>query len=71
MEKVARQYYEQGCNIVVLNGEKEPLVKWTEWQDRRQTLEEFEALPWDRAEAYAVICGLKLKNGFRKPPTSN
>jgi len=64
MRDIAKQLYEQGCNIVTLNARKEPLVKWTQWQTQRQTPEEFEALPWDRAEAYAVICGLKLENGL-------
>lgn len=64
LKEVAKQYYEQGNNIVVLNSKKEPLVKWTKWGKKHQTLEEFEKLPWSNAEAYAIICGRKLKNGF-------
>lgn len=64
MKDYARSYYELGCNIVVLNGDKQPLVKWDQWQTQRQTLEEFETLPWNQAKAYAIICGVKLNNGL-------
>lgn len=64
MKDQAREYYGLGCNIVVLNGEKQPLIKWDQWQQQRQTLEEFEALPWNQATSYALIMGLKLNNGL-------
>jgi len=64
MKETARQYFEQGNRIVVLNDKKEPLVKWTRWQKKPQTPQEFENLPWDQASAFAIICGIKLKNGY-------
>jgi len=65
MKKTAKKYFSLGNNIVVLNREKEPLVKWAKWETERQTLEELESLPWDdRADLFAIICGRKLNNGL-------
>jgi len=64
MKETARTYFDLGNNIVVLNGKKEPLVKWMKWQQQRQTLEEFENLPWTCANLFGIVCGLKLKNGL-------
>jgi hypothetical protein len=57
----AKQYWLVGCNIVLLKG-KEPLHKWSQWQNERQTELNFEALPWQEADGFAIICGQRLYN---------
>lgn len=59
----AKNYWAQGLAVVPVEG-KRPLVKWAEWQSKAQTLEEFESLPWDKADGFGVLCGLKGKNGL-------
>jgi Fe2+ or Zn2+ uptake regulation protein len=44
--------------------QKKPLVEWALWQTRPQTTEEFQALPWNEADGFAVICGTELDNGL-------
>jgi len=58
---VARQYWLEGCNIVLLRG-KEPLHKWSQWQTERQNEIDFEALPWSQADGFALIMGQQLHN---------
>jgi hypothetical protein len=40
------------------------LCPWEKWITQRQTLEDFNCLPWNRATAFGVICGTKLNNGL-------
>ena len=63
--EAAQKWFSQGFNIVPIlfdgteNGKigKRPLCKeWRQWQSRRQTLEEFEAFDWERADGFAIIC---------------
>lgn len=63
MKAVAREYWLQGCNIVLLKG-KEPLHKWQKWQAERQSEGDFEALPWSEADGFAIVCGQQLHNKF-------
>ena len=63
LQDAARQYYEQGCNIVAVK-QKKPLVEWARWQTQRQTSEELENQPWIQADGFAVVCGTKLENGL-------
>jgi len=63
MKAAAKQYWLQGCNIVVLKG-KQPLHNWSQWQTQRQTEEQFVGLPWLEADGFAVICGQQLFNGY-------
>ena len=63
LQDAARQYYEQGCNIVAVK-QKKPLVEWARWQTQRQTSEELENQPWIQADGFAVVCGTKLANGL-------
>ena len=56
-------YYESGLDIVPLQlPEKKPLVEWKKWQTERQTRQEFDSLPLDRCNGFAVVCG-KPNNG--------
>jgi len=64
LKDAARTYYDQGNNIVLVNGNKESLTKWAKWEGKRQTIEEFESLPWQVAEGFCVLCGRKMKNGM-------
>ncbi len=61
LKVVARQYWFEGCNIVLLRG-KEPLHRWQRWQTERQDELDFEALPWNEADSFAVIWGQQLHN---------
>lgn len=61
LKAAAKQYWLEGCNIVLFKG-KEPLHKWLKWQNERQNELEFEALPWNEADGFAIICGQQLHN---------
>ena len=63
LKSVAYGYWRQGLNIVLVKGKK-PLSEWKQWQTRRQTEADFEALPWDEADGFALIGGSKLDNGL-------
>jgi len=63
LRDVAHGYWTSGVPVVPLKG-KQPLVEWRKWQNNRQTEEEFKSLPWDKADGFAVICGLKNKDGL-------
>jgi len=62
-KRIAKEWFDLGC-IVVLNGDKQPLTVWDQWQTQRQTLEEFESLPWAKASLFAIIMGRQLNNGL-------
>jgi len=63
MRSSAFQYWSLGCNIVLLK-DKKPLNEWQRWIKERQTEKEFDALPWDEATQYGLVCGTKLDNGL-------
>ena len=63
LESAAKSYFDQRLNVVPVK-QKKPLVEWALWQTRPQTIEEFEALPWNEADGFAIICGTKLDNGL-------
>jgi hypothetical protein len=65
IKAAAQKWYDKGFNVVPIvfiaseNGKwsKIPLCReWGQWQTRRQTTEEFEALDWEHAEGFAIIC---------------
>lgn len=61
----AKAYYESGLDIVPLQlPEKKPLVEWKKWQTERQTKQEFNNLPFDHANGFAVICGKPNNEGL-------
>jgi hypothetical protein len=65
----ARWWFNRGFNVVAVKygeGEvaKKPLVEWRKWISQRQTLEEFEAQPWDIADGFGVICGYPNAEGL-------
>jgi len=63
LKAAARQYWLEGCNIVLLRG-KEPLHRWSQWQTERQSELDFEALPWREADGFALIMGQQLNNAY-------
>jgi Fe2+ or Zn2+ uptake regulation protein/Zn-finger protein len=64
LESTAKSYFDQGTAVVPVK-QKKPLVEWALWQNRPQTPEEFQALPWNEgADGFAVICGTELDNGL-------
>jgi hypothetical protein len=62
MIKAAKAYLKQGLNIVPVK-QKKPLVSWLEFQNKKQTEPDFNALPWKNADGFAIIGGSQLKNG--------
>ena len=72
LRAAAREWFNQGFNVVAVKFEegedgkvsKKPLVEWSEWINRRQTLEEFEAQPWDRADGFAIVCSWPNNEGL-------
>lgn len=63
LKTAAKSYFEQEIPVIPVK-QKKPLVEWAHWQTIRQTAEEFQALPWEEADGFAVICGTKLRNGL-------
>jgi len=63
LKEAAYEYYKQGLNIVLLQG-KTPLHEWSRWRTERQSREDFDNLPWDKADGFALIGGLRLDNGL-------
>jgi hypothetical protein len=61
LRTAAKEYWLEDCNIVLLKG-KEPLHRWQRWQTERQRELDFEALPWQEADGFAIICGQQLHN---------
>jgi len=73
LKEEAKRFFDWGFNVVAFGYgppdaddkvSKKPLVEWQKWQTRRQTLEEFEAQPWDRADGFAVICSYPNRFGL-------
>jgi len=58
----AKEYFLKGLNVVPTKG-KEPLVPWLQLQKQRQSQSDFESLPWDLANGFAVIGGSQVENG--------
>lgn len=60
---IAKQYHtEFGFNVLPLVG-KVPTVKWEEWQSKRQTAEDLEAMDWNSSTTgIGVVMGI---NGLR------
>lgn len=63
IKAAASQYWSQGLNIVLLKAKK-PIHKWERWQTGRQSRYDFDVLPWDEADGFALIGGSKLDNGL-------
>jgi len=63
LKGLAFEYWQSGHRIVPLKA-KTPLVEWQCWQNEPQSLQDFEALPWEQANSFAIVCGIKLNNGF-------
>lgn len=69
---VARQYWQIGFNVIPVHIKprenekwmKEPIVEYKRWWMERQTEEEFNALPWDKANGFAVLCGTPNDDGY-------
>jgi P4 family phage/plasmid primase-like protien len=65
LKTVARNYWSLGFNIVPFKiAEKRPLVEWQKWENQRQSEEEFQALPWDQADGFGVVCGRPNDQGL-------
>lgn len=63
MKEFAYGYWKQGLNIIIVKNKK-PLVSWDQWQNQRQKEKEFNDLPWDQADGFAVLCGTQTEHGF-------
>jgi len=63
LKAVAHEYFLAGARVVLAK-EKKPLHEWAKWQTEEQTEEEFNALPWESADCFGLICGTELNQGF-------
>ena len=63
LKAAAYKYWKIGCDIVLLK-DKKPLHEWQRWIEQRQTEQEFNALPWQEANMFCVVCGTRLDNGL-------
>jgi len=72
LRAAAEAYWNQGLSIVLMtvleDGKKDALHTWKQWETRRQTREEFDALPWLKAERFAVVCGVQGINSLYFTP---
>jgi len=67
LKEAAYQYWKQGQAVVtflISKEAKKPLVEWKKWIDGEQTEAEFQDQPWDKANAFGLVCGRKLKNNL-------
>ncbi|MEM3798368.1 MAG: hypothetical protein QXY74_08070, partial [Candidatus Bathyarchaeia archaeon] len=67
----AARYWEMGFNIVALffenksgKVEKRAFVEWGKWHRERQTEEEFNSQPWERADGFGVVCSYPNRDGL-------
>ena len=63
LKETAESYWAQGIPVVTLKA-KRPLVEWAKWQSQPQNREDFEGLPWERADGFAIICAKTTKDGL-------
>lgn len=65
LRAAATAYYESGLDIVPMEmPEKKPLVQWKKWETERQTKQEFDSLPLERANGFGIICGKPNNEGL-------
>jgi hypothetical protein len=71
LKAAAFEWWQKGFVVVPMvfkedNGDirKQPLIEWKKWENEPQSLQDFEGLPWDRAEGFAVLCGRSNKEGL-------
>jgi DNA-binding transcriptional ArsR family regulator len=57
------EYWEKGLNVVAVR-DKTPLHKWEHLINQRQTKEELDSLPIEKANGIAVVLGTKLEEGY-------
>jgi hypothetical protein len=63
IKTAAINYHSDGLNVISISG-KEPLTPWMQWQTIRQTRDDFENLPWNIADGFALIGGSQTKNQY-------
>ena len=73
IKAVALEYWKNGAVIIPYfisfddkNKEwnKQPLVQWKKWQMEPQTEQEFQGLPFDKANAFGILTGTRFNNGM-------
>jgi putative DNA primase/helicase len=66
MKTAALDYWNKGFNVVPvwIAEKKQPLVEYQRWFNERQTEEEFNSLPWNQANGFAVVCGRPNEQGL-------
>ncbi|MEM2440513.1 MAG: bifunctional DNA primase/polymerase, partial [Candidatus Bathyarchaeia archaeon] len=67
----AYRYWQMGFNVVALffedkggKVEKRAFVEWGKWHRERQSEEEFNSQPWERADGFGVVCSFPNKDGL-------
>lgn len=63
LKDIAFRWYTLGFNIVLLKN-KRPIHQWGKWETKRQSISDFELLPWTQASHFAIVCGTKINNVF-------
>ncbi|MCA9935613.1 MAG: AAA family ATPase [Ardenticatenaceae bacterium] len=58
LQTFARQLHKWGANVTAIQpGTKHPAHKWQHWQEKRQTKDDVNNLPWSKAAAVGVVNG--------------
>jgi hypothetical protein len=63
IKNTARRYFDANLNVIPLQG-KQPLINWIKWQKEKQTQIDFESMPWEIADGFALIGGSKNGDSY-------
>lgn len=59
LQAVGRHLHAMGANVTAVGSDgKKTLHSWRQWQDKRQTVDDVDGLPWQGAAAVGVLVGV-------------
>jgi hypothetical protein len=59
LKNLALGYWREGWNVIPVGADKRPIIKeWKPWREQRQTQQDVESMPWDKATGVAGLTGL-------------
>ena len=73
IKAVAFEYWKMGAVVIPYfisrdeknqEWDKKPCVQWKKWQLSPQNEQEFQSLPFDRANGFGILAGTRLNNGM-------
>jgi hypothetical protein len=66
LKSAAYEWWQKGLPVVPFRDKHavDENLKWKKWQNTPQTQEEFEALPWEKANMFGVVCGVNIGVGY-------